>query len=84
MGDIQTFTSAGADDSGNTITMLDGAYGRVSDFFVTKVSVAAMQTTVDTVRADVTTITDDAPSSLDTFKEVSDEMDVDDFQDALG
>jgi len=83
MGDLQIFSSAGSDDSPNTVTSTGGEYGRIEDLFATKVSIAAIQTDVATNRAEITAVTHEAPVEMDTLKEISDELDDDAYQDFL-
>jgi hypothetical protein len=87
MGDLQIFSSAGTDDSPQTVTSTGSEYGRVADLFATKVSIATIQTDVATNRAEITAVIEDAPVEMDTLKEISDELGDDalqDFMTALG
>lgn len=83
MGDLQIFSSAGSDDSPNTVTSTGSSYGRIEDLFATKVSIAAIQTDVATNRAEITAVVEDAPEDFDTLKEISGELDDDALQDFL-
>jgi hypothetical protein len=83
MGDLQIFSSAGTDDSPQTVTSTGSTYGRVEDLFATLVSIAAIQTDVATNRAEITAVTHEAPEDFDTLKEISGELDDDALQDFL-
>ena len=71
MGDISVHNSAGANDDPNTVTSVNANVGRVIDLFMTKDEMAALQNQVATNTQTVTEVTEDAPVSLNTFKELS-------------
>jgi len=84
MGDISVHNSAGANDSPNTVTSVNANVGRVIDLFMTKEEAEAIQSQVNSNTTSVTEVTEDAPVSLNTFKELSDNLQVSDFLAALG
>lgn len=83
MGDISVHNSAGANDDPNTITSVNSKVGRVIDLFMTREEAAIIQSQVETNTQTVTEVTEDAPVSLNTFKELSDNLQVSDFLAAL-
>lgn len=83
MGDIKVYNDAGADDSPNTVTSVNSDVGRVSDLFMTKAEMAELRNQVDQNSQTVNEVVDDAPVSLNSFKEIADELDVEAFLDAL-
>ena len=83
MGDIKPLNSAGINDDPNTITNAEGTTARVIDLFMTKQEMAELQNQVASNTETVSDIVDGAPDSMDTFKEVSDNLDFDAFMDAL-
>ena len=83
MGDIKAFNSAGVNDTPETITNVNGVTARVIDLFATKQEAETIQSQVTTNTQSVTEVVQDAPEALNTFKEVSDELDVDAFMAAL-
>lgn len=83
MGDISVHNSAGANDDPNTITSVNSKVGRVIDLFMTKDEMAALKNQVESNTQTVTEVTEDAPVSLNTFKELSDNLKVSDFLAAL-
>jgi hypothetical protein len=84
MGDISVHNSAGANDNPNTVTSVNANVGRVIDLFMTKEEAEAIQSQVNSNTTSVTEVTEDAPVSLNTFKELSDNLQVSDFLAALG
>lgn len=83
MGDIKAFNSAGINDDPNTVTNANGTTGRVIDLFMTKQELEALQNQVTSNTNTVSEVVQDAPEELNSFKEVSDELDVDSFLSAL-
>lgn len=83
MGDISVHNSAGANDNPNTITSVNANVGRVIDLFMTREEAAIIQNQVDTNTLEVTEVVENAPVSLNTFKELSDNLQVSDFLAAL-
>ena len=83
MGDISVHNSAGANDNPNTITSVNTKVGRVIDLFMTREEAAVIQNQVDTNTQEVTEVVENAPVSLKTFKELSDNLQVSDFLAAL-
>jgi hypothetical protein len=83
MGDISVHNSAGANDDPNTITSVNSKVGRVIDLFMTREEAAIIQSQVESNTQTVTEVTEDAPVSLNTFKELSDNLQVSDFLAAL-
>lgn len=81
--EIKIFNSAGVNDSAETITHANGTTARVIDLFMTKQEMEDLQNQVDQNTSSVAEVTKDAPESLNTFKEVSDELDFDAFLSAL-
>jgi hypothetical protein len=95
MGDIKVFNSAGSNDSSNTITGTSSSnrrVGRVDDLFVRKDQIGKITGTADLEarltavelkasnnQADITEVVQGAPESMDTLKEVFDNLDIDDF-----
>ena len=84
MGDIQVHNSAGANDDVNTVTSVNSTVGRVIDLFMTKEEMSALQNQVESNTQSVTEVTEDAPVSLNTFKELADNLNVNEFLEALG
>jgi hypothetical protein len=83
MGDIKAFNSAGVNDDPNTVTNANGTTGRVIDLFMTKQELEDLQNQVAANAETVSGVIQDAPEELNSFKEVSDELDVDSFMSAL-
>jgi len=83
MGDISVHNSAGANDNPNTITSVNANVGRVIDLFMTREEAAIIQNQVDTNTLEVTEVVENAPVSLNTFKELSDNLQVSEFLAAL-
>ena len=83
MGDISVHNSAGANDDPNTITSVNSTVGRVIDLFMTKQEMAELKNQVESNTQSVTEVTEDAPVSLNTFKELADNLNVSEFLDAL-
>ena len=80
MGDIKVFNDAGLNDTPDTVTSYNGQVARVSEF------IKNLQELTDAVTENTQTvqnITDGASTSLDSFKEVEENMSVDDFIAAL-
>ncbi len=80
MGDIKVFNDAGLNDTPDTVTSHNGQVARVSEF------IENLQALTDAVTENTQTvqnITEGASSSLDSFKEVEENMSVDDFIAAL-
>jgi hypothetical protein len=84
MGDISVHNSAGANDNPNTVTSVNANVGRVVDLFMTKEEAAVIQSQVNVNTENVTEVVENAPVSLNTFKELSDNLRVSDFLAALG
>ena len=84
MGDIKVYNSAGVNDNPNTITSVNSTVGRVIDLFMTKQEMAELKSQVETNTQSVTEVTEDAPVSLNTFKELADNLNVSEFLEALG
>jgi|21_taG_2_1085346.scaffolds.fasta_scaffold16921_2 hypothetical protein len=83
MGDIKVHNSAGANDSSQTVTSVNNQVGRVIDLFMTKQEMEALNNQVASNSQTVTEMVQDAPVSLNSFKEVSDNLDVGSFLAAL-
>lgn len=83
MGDIKVHNSAGANDSSQTVTSVNNQVGRVIDLFMTKQEMEALNNQVVSNSQTVTEMVQDAPVSLNSFKEVSDNLDVGSFLAAL-
>ena len=79
MGDIKVFNSAGENDSENTITASGASVGRVKDLYMLKADLVELETKVETNTTNYTNLTKDAPEDLDTFKEISDNLDFNAF-----
>lgn len=80
MGDIKVFNDAGLNDTPDTVTSYNGQVARVSEF------IKNLQELTDAVTENTQTvqnITEGASASLDSFKEVEENMSVDDFIAAL-
>lgn len=84
MGDIKVYNSAGVNDNPNTVTSVNANVGRVIDLFMTKEEAAIIQSQVNVNTENVTEVVENAPVSLNTFKELSDNLRVSDFLAALG
>lgn len=83
MGDISVHNSAGANDNPNTITSVNSKVGRVIDLFMTREEAAIIQSQVDTNTQEVSEVVENAPVSLNTFKELADNLNVNEFLAAL-
>lgn len=83
MGDIKVFNNAGVNDTPETVTTVNGTTARVIDLFATKAETEVIKDQVDVNTQNVTEVVQDAPEALNTFKEVSDELDIDSFMNAL-
>jgi len=83
MGDIKVFNSAGENDSENTITSSGTTVGRVKDLYMLKSDMTELETRVDTNTSNFSNLVQDAPEELDTLKEISDNLDLGSFLDAL-
>jgi hypothetical protein len=83
MGDIKVFNSAGINDSENTVTSLGGVVGRVKDLFLSKTEAQEIEQKVEVNTQNVTQVVEDAPVSLNTFKEIADNLDLNEFYAAL-
>jgi sporulation protein YlmC with PRC-barrel domain len=83
MGDIKVFNSAGLNDSENTVTSLGEVVGRVKDLFLSKTEAQVIEEKVEVNTQNVTQVVEDAPVSLNTFKEIADNLDVNEFFAAL-
>ena len=83
MGDIRVYNSAGVNDNSQTVTSVNNTVGRVIDLFMTKQEAEAINTKVDSNTQNVVEMTEGAPVSLNSFKEVSDNLDVGSFLAAL-
>ena len=83
MGDISVHNSAGVNDNPNTVTSVNANVGRVVDLFMTKEEAAIIQSQVSVNTTNVTEVVENAPVSLNTFKELSDNLRVSDFLAAL-
>lgn len=83
MGDISVHNSAGANDNPNTITSVNSKVGRVIDLFMTREEAAIIQSQVDSNTQEVTEVVENAPVSLNTFKELADNLNVNEFLAAL-
>ena len=80
MGDIKVFNDAGLNDTPDTVTSFKGQVARVSEF------IENLQALADTVTENTQTvqnITEGASSSLDSFKEVEENLSIEDFLSAL-
>ena len=80
MGDIKVFNDAGLNDPVDTVTSYNGQVARVSEFIE---NLQELTTAVTENTQTVQNITEGASSSLDSFKEVEENMSVDDFLAAL-
>ena len=83
MGDIKVHNSAGANDNPQTVTSVNNTVGRVIDLFMTKQEMEELNNQVAANSQNVIEMTEGAPVSLNSFKEVSDNLDVDSFLAAL-
>ena len=83
MGDIKVFNSAGENDSENTITSSGTTVGRVKDLYMLKSDITELETKVETNTSNFSNLVQDAPEDLDTLKEISDNLDLGQFLDAL-
>ena len=83
MGDIKVFNSAGLNDSEDTVTSLGGVVGRVKDLFLSKTEAEVIEQKVEVNTQNVTQVVEDAPVSLNTFKEIADNLDLNEFYAAL-
>lgn len=83
MGDIKVFNSAGENDSENTITSSGSSVGRVKDLYVLKSDIADIEQKVDTNASNFSNLVQDAPEDLDTLKEISDNLSLEQFLEAL-
>ena len=83
MGDIKVFNSAGLNDSQNTVTSLNGVVGRVKDLFLSKTEAQEIEQKVEVNTQNVAEVVEDAPVSLNTFKEIADNLDLNEFYAAL-
>lgn len=83
MGDIKVHNSAGANDNPQTVTSVNNTVGRVIDLFMTKQEMEELNNQVAANSQNVTEMVKDAPVSLNSFKEVSDNLDVGSFLAAL-
>jgi|TARA_Y100000289_G_scaffold44982_1_gene44918 hypothetical protein len=83
MGDIKVHNSAGANDNPQTVTSVNNTVGRVIDLFMTKQEMEELNNQVATNSQNVIEMTEGAPVSLNSFKEVSDNLDVGSFLAAL-
>ena len=83
MGDIKVHNSAGTNDNPQTVTSVNNQVGRVIDLFMTKQEMEALNNQVTENTQNVVEMTDGAPVSLNSFKEVSDNLDVSSFLAAL-
>ena len=80
MGDIKVYNDASVNDNPNNVTSYNGEVTRVSTFID---NLQALTDTVAQNTAVVQNITQDANEDFDTFKEVQDNMSIDDFIEAL-
>ncbi len=80
MGDIKVFNDAGLNDLPSTITSYNGRVARISTFIGDLQTLT--QTVVDNTQA-VNNMVQGADPSMDTFAEVSEQLDPQDFLDAL-
>ena len=80
MGDIKVFNDAGLNDPVDTVTSYNGQVAQVSEFIE---NLQELTTAVTENTQTVQNITEGASSSLDSFKEVEENMSVDDFLAAL-
>lgn len=83
MGDIKVHNSAGANDNPQTVTSVNNTVGRVIDLFMTKQEMEELNNQVAANSQNVIEMTEGAPVSLNSFKEVSDNLDVGSFLAAL-
>lgn len=80
MGDIKVYNDASVSDNPDNVTSYNGEVMRVSTF------IDSLQVLTDTVAQNtsiVQSITQDASEDFDTFKEVQENMSIDDFLEAL-
>ncbi len=80
MGDIKVFNDAGLNDPFDTVTSYSGRVARISTF------IGDLQTLTDTVANNtqaVNNMIQGADPNMDTFAEISDQLDPQDFLDAL-
>ena len=80
MGDIKVFNDAGLNDTPDTVTSYNGQVARVSEFIE---NLQQLTSAVTENTQTVQNITEGASSSIDSFKEVEENMSVDDFLAAL-
>jgi len=81
MGDIKVFNDAGLNDLPSTITSYDGRVARISTFID---SLEQLTTSVDNNTQAVQNMVTDASPELDSFKEVADNINIEDFLAGLG
>jgi hypothetical protein len=80
MGDIKVYNDASVSDNPDNVTSYNGEVMRVSTF------IDSLQVLTDTVAQNtsvVQSITQDASEDFDSFKEVQENMSIDDFIEAL-
>lgn len=80
MGDIKVFTDAGINDNPSTVTSYNGQVTRISEFIE---NLQDLTNAVEQNTNIVQNITAGANPDLDSFQEVAENMDVQDFIDAL-
>lgn len=80
MGDIKVYNDASVNDNPNNVTSYNGEVTRVSTFID---NLQALTDTVAQNTAVVQNMTQDANEDFDSFKEVQDNMSIDDFIEAL-
>ena len=93
MGNAQVLNSAGVNDTGETMTSSGPTTGRVIDLFVTQDQISGIiqnsaQISLNTAQVSinaqaVSELQAGAPETMDTFAEVAEQLDVQDFLDAL-
>ncbi|MAT87090.1 MAG: hypothetical protein CL532_00860 [Aestuariivita sp.] len=86
MGNAQVLNSAGVNDTTETMTSSGPTTGRVIDLFVTQEQISGIVQNTAQISLNTTQVSimqAGAPESMDTFAEVADQLDVQDFLDAL-
>lgn len=76
MGDIKVYNDAGLNDSENTVTSYNGEVTRISEVLK---NLQDLVNSVEDNTAAVQNITSGASENLDSFKEVEDEININDF-----
>lgn len=76
MGDIKVYNDAGLNDPGDTVTSYNGEVTRISEVLN---NLEELINSVENNTAAVQNITSGSSESMDSFKEVEDNINIDDF-----